>query len=68
MWLGGLFRGDFGYSFEYDLPDVSGSDVDIEVISTGICHSDLSIVDDEWGISDFPVVPGHEVIGRVARM
>ena len=51
--------------FEYHLPDVSGSDVDIEVISTGVCHSDVSIVDNEWGISAYPVVPGHEVIGRV---
>lgn len=54
--------------FEYELPAASGTDVDIEVISTGVCHSDVSIVDNEWGISDFPVVPGHEVIGRVAAV
>jgi len=54
--------------FAYDLPPASGSDVDIEVISSGVCHSDLSIVDNEWGISAYPVVPGHEVIGRVAAV
>lgn len=56
------------HPFDYDLPPASGSDVDIEVLSSGVCHSDLSIVDNEWGISAYPVVPGHEVIGRVAAV
>lgn len=51
--------------FRYDPGPLGEDEVDIEVESCGICHSDLSVVQNEWGISRYPVVPGHEVIGRV---
>ncbi|MFN4243592.1 MAG: NAD(P)-dependent alcohol dehydrogenase [Tepidisphaerales bacterium] len=51
--------------FSYDPGPLGEEEVEIEVESCGICHSDLSVVNDEWGISRYPVVPGHEVIGRV---
>src|SRR5262249_46455980 len=38
------------------------------VENCGICHSDLSILNNDWGISTYPAVPGHEVIGRVVAM
>jgi uncharacterized zinc-type alcohol dehydrogenase-like protein len=53
-------------SFEYTLPEIGPREIDIEVISCGICHSDLSMIDNEWGFSAYPLVGGHEVIGRVA--
>nr|VUD32904.1 alcohol dehydrogenase [Raoultella sp. NCTC 9187] len=34
----------------------------------GICHSDLSMIDNEWGMSSYPLVAGHEIIGRVAAL
>ena len=40
-------------------------DVELEVIACGLCHSDLHLVDDDWGISEYPLVPGHEVVGRI---
>jgi alcohol dehydrogenase (NADP+) len=40
-------------------------DVGIEILYCGICHSDLHRVNDDWGNTHFPVVPGHEIIGRV---
>lgn len=40
-------------------------DVEIAVEHCGICHSDLAVIDSEWGPSPYPVVPGHEVVGRV---
>ncbi|MEZ6244257.1 MAG: NAD(P)-dependent alcohol dehydrogenase [Phycisphaerales bacterium] len=52
--------------FEYDLPPIGPSQVDIRVTHCGICHSDLSMLDNEWGMSSFPFVPGHEVVGKVA--
>ena len=52
--------------FAFDLPDAAGDEVDIEVLHVGICHSDLSMIDNEWGFSAYPLVGGHEVIGRVA--
>lgn len=55
-------------AFEYDPGPLGDDQVEIEVLSCGICHSDLSILDDEWGMSAYPLVPGHEVIGRIAAV
>ncbi len=53
--------------FSYELPDSLGHDeVEINISYCGICHSDLSVLDDEWGISQYPLIPGHEVAGTVA--
>jgi alcohol dehydrogenase (NADP+) len=42
-------------------------DVEIEILYCGICHSDIHQVRDEWGKGLFPMVPGHEILGRVSR-
>jgi uncharacterized zinc-type alcohol dehydrogenase-like protein len=52
--------------FEYDPGELGQNEVEIDVDFCGICHSDLSMVDNEWGISQYPLVPGHEVVGTVA--
>jgi uncharacterized zinc-type alcohol dehydrogenase-like protein len=54
--------------FEYELGELGHDDVDIDVIACGICHSDLSMLDNEWGQSVFPIVPGHEVVGTIAAV
>ena len=54
--------------FQYDPGPLPPGDVEIEVLHCGICHSDLSVVDNEWGISRYPLVPGHEVVGRIAQI
>lgn len=54
--------------FEYDAGALGPEEVEVAVQTCGICHSDLSVVNNEWGISSFPAVPGHEVIGRVAAL
>lgn len=51
------------YSFR--LPPLGPGEVDIAVNSCGICHSDLSIINNHWGVTHYPLVPGHEVIGTV---
>ena len=43
-------------------------DVTIDVLFTGVCHSDVHQVRDEWGGSIFPMVPGHEIVGRVSAV
>ena len=60
-------KGDFE-PFEFELGDIDPYEVDISVESCGICHSDLSMVDDEWGMAEFPLVPGHEVVGKVSAV
>ena len=43
-------------------------DVEIDILYCGVCHSDLHFARNEWGLSVFPMVPGHEIVGRVARV
>ena len=52
--------------WEYDAGDLKPEEVEVQVEYCGICHSDLSMIDNEWGMSSYPLVAGHEVIGRVA--
>ena len=52
-------------AFEYTLPDIGPDQVDIKVKYCGVCHSDLSMLDNEWGITSYPFVPGHEVVGAI---
>src|SRR5262245_7320366 len=54
--------------FTYDPGPVAPDDVEIAVDSCGLCHSDLSLINNEWGISTYPLVPGHEVIRRVVAL
>lgn len=54
--------------FEYDPGALGASQVEIEVDYCGICHSDLSMLDNEWGMTTYPFVPGHEVAGRIAQV
>jgi len=42
-------------------------DVEMEILYCGICHSDLHVVKNEWDSTTYPVVPGHEIVGRVTK-
>jgi uncharacterized zinc-type alcohol dehydrogenase-like protein len=54
--------------FEYDPGELMPDQVEIDVKYCGICHSDLSVINNEWGITQYPVVPGHEVVGAIAKV
>ena len=54
--------------FEYDPGPLGAEEVEIAVEHCGICHSDLSLLDNDWGMTQYPFVPGHEAIGRVVAM
>lgn len=51
--------------YEYDPGALGADQVEINVEHCGICHSDLSMIDNEWGLSSYPLVPGHEVVGTI---
>lgn len=53
--------------FEFNRREVGENDVLIEILYCGVCHSDIHQARGEWGASVFPMVPGHEVVGRVVR-
>ena len=47
---------------------VGPNDVQVDVLYTDICHSDLHFVNNDWGNTVFPCVPGHEIVGRVSAV
>jgi len=51
--------------FSFERRDPGPHDVTLEILYCGICHSDLCFVDDDWKMSVYPMVPGHEIVGRV---
>ena len=48
--------------------DVTDNDVAIDILFCGVCHSDIHQVQNDWGGSKYPVVPGHEIVGRVSKV
>jgi uncharacterized zinc-type alcohol dehydrogenase-like protein len=48
--------------------EVGPEDVQIEILYCGVCHSDLHMARNEWGGAVYPVVPGHEIVGRVTKV
>lgn len=51
--------------FRFERREPRPDDVVVEIVNCGVCHSDLHMVCDDWGWSFYPLVPGHEIIGRV---
>ncbi|KAA0213549.1 MAG: NAD(P)-dependent alcohol dehydrogenase [Leptolyngbya sp. PLA3] len=43
-------------------------DVEIDILYCGVCHTDIHFARNEWGLTAYPVVPGHEIVGRVTRV
>jgi uncharacterized zinc-type alcohol dehydrogenase-like protein len=54
--------------FSFERRDPAAGDVVVEILYSGICHSDIHQVRDEWGGSMYPMVPGHEIVGRVTKV
>ena len=54
--------------FSFHRREVGDNDVLIEIAYCGVCHSDIHQARDEWGGSIFPMVPGHEIVGKVTKV
>jgi alcohol dehydrogenase (NADP+) len=54
--------------FSFERRDPKENDVQIEILYCGVCHSDLHTARAEWGGTNYPCVPGHEIVGRVTRV
>lgn len=54
--------------YSFDAGPLGPEEVEVAVEHCGICHSDLSVVQNEWGISQFPCIPGHEAVGRLVAI
>jgi uncharacterized zinc-type alcohol dehydrogenase-like protein len=51
-----------------DLGPLGPEEVEVAVEHCGLCHSDLSVLNNDWGISQYPAILGHEVVGRVTAV
>lgn len=54
--------------YEFSRHAVGDNDIQIEILYAGICHSDLHHVFGDWGEEEYPMVPGHEIAGRVVAV
>jgi alcohol dehydrogenase (NADP+) len=54
--------------FNFQRREPGDHDVVIEILYCGVCHSDIHQVKNEWGGSIYPMVPGHEIVGRISRV
>jgi uncharacterized zinc-type alcohol dehydrogenase-like protein len=54
--------------FSFERRDLRDNDVNIDILYCGVCHSDIHVAESDWGPSEYPVVPGHEIIGRVTEI
>ena len=54
--------------FEFERRELKEHDVLIDILFSGVCHSDVHQVRNEWGGSMYPMVPGHEIVGRVLKV
>ncbi len=51
--------------YKYDPGDLGPNEVEVKISHCGVCHSDVHLIDNDWGLSKFPFIPGHEIVGAV---
>ncbi|HEX3374763.1 MAG TPA: NAD(P)-dependent alcohol dehydrogenase [Edaphobacter sp.] len=51
--------------YKYDPGALGANEVEIKISHCGICHSDVHLIDNDWGFSKYPFIPGHEIVGTV---
>jgi uncharacterized zinc-type alcohol dehydrogenase-like protein len=54
--------------YNFERRDPGPHDVEIEIMYCGVCHTDIHFINNDWGISLYPMVPGHEIVGRVTSV
>ncbi len=54
--------------YQFDAGELQAHQVEIQVEYCGLCHSDLSVIQNDWHSSVYPVVAGHEIIGTISRL
>jgi alcohol/geraniol dehydrogenase (NADP+) len=54
--------------FRYEPGELGPQEVEIGITHCGICHSDLHLITNDWGISTFPFIPGHEIVGNLTAV
>jgi len=54
--------------WEYEPAALGKGEIEIQITHNGLCHTDIHMRDNDWGVSTYPLVPGHEVVGVVTQV
>jgi uncharacterized zinc-type alcohol dehydrogenase-like protein len=54
--------------FRYTPGDLGPNEVEVKISHCGVCHSDVHLIDNDWGISKYPFIPGHEIVGSITAV
>jgi len=55
-------------AYKYDPGELKAHEVEVRISHCGVCHSDIHLINNDWGISKYPFIPGHEIVGTVAAV
>ena len=55
-------------AYKYEPAELKAHEVEIKISHCGVCHSDVHLIDNDWGISKYPFIPGHEIVGTVVAV
>ena len=54
--------------YKFDPGELQANEVEIKISHCGVCHSDIHLIDNDWGFSKYPFIPGHEIVGTVVSV
>ncbi|HZY72440.1 MAG TPA: NAD(P)-dependent alcohol dehydrogenase [Edaphobacter sp.] len=54
--------------YKYDPGELQANEIEIKISHCGVCHSDIHLIDNDWGFSKYPFIPGHEIVGTVVAV
>jgi len=55
-------------AYKYDPGELKPNEVEVKISHCGVCHSDIALIDNDWGFSKYPFIPGHEIVGTVSAV
>ena len=55
-------------AYKYDAGELPAEEVEVKITHCGVCHSDIHLIDNDWGISKYPFIPGHEIVGTITKI
>ncbi|QHN03685.1 NAD(P)-dependent alcohol dehydrogenase [Granulicella sp. WH15] len=54
--------------YKYDAGELGAYEVEVRITHCGVCHSDIHLIDNDWGLSRYPFIPGHEIVGTITAI
>jgi uncharacterized zinc-type alcohol dehydrogenase-like protein len=54
--------------YKYAVEELGAHEVEVKISHCGVCHSDVHLIDNDWGLSKYPFIPGHEIVGTVTAV